>query len=59
MRSLGHGCVMQSEQLEQGVMEENSGEVGRLGIQTDGSRRYVKGRPSKQVRKGATIHIYI
>lgn len=36
------------EKLEHGVMEENSGEVRRLGIQIDGSRRYVKGGPSKQ-----------
>lgn len=49
MRSLGNGCVTQRE-LEQGVMEENSGEVGRLGIEIDGSRRYVKGGPSKQGR---------
>ena len=33
MSRLGYGCVMQREQLEQGVMEENSGEIGRQGIQ--------------------------
>lgn len=48
MRSLGHGGVMQREKLEQGVMEKISGEVGRLGIQIDGTRRDIKGGPSKQ-----------
>lgn len=38
---------MQKVQLEQGVLEENSAEVNRLGIQIDWNRRYMKGEPSK------------
>lgn len=38
---------MQREDLEQAVTEENSREVGRLGIQIDGSRRYIRGGPCR------------
>lgn len=38
---------MQKGQLEQGVLEENSGEVDRPEIQMDWNRRYMKGGPSR------------